>query len=202
MGLLALAVVASVPFAVPSLAQTEGSPPAATQPQSGSGNVSGIAQGTEEALLDPNLYVNINEAYQRHIALRKPEVEPQDMKTILFTLWQHKLLEEQRRIGVVTRAPGPGEPLDSPGDRVRGPRELALGGIVYATSQDWVVWLNNMRVTPDAIPEQVIDIQVKKDYIEIKWFDSWTNLIFPIRLRPHQRFNLDTRIFLPGTASL
>ena len=73
---------------------------------------------------------------------------------------------------------------------------------VYASGEDWVVWLNGQRVTPEAVPKQIIDIQVKNDYIELKWFDSWTNLIYPVRLRPHQRFNLDTRIFLPGTAAL
>jgi hypothetical protein len=32
----------------------------------------------------------------------------------------------------------------------------------------------------------------------MKWFDEYTNQVFPIRLRPHQRFNIDARMFLPG----
>ena len=200
---LALAAALSVHFAAPALAQNE-SAQAAARP-SGNSDISGIAQTTEEALLDPNLYVGIQEAYQAHVALRQPDVLPQDMKTVFFTLWQHRLLEEQRRNGVNTHGATEQEIQASnapPENRVRGIRELSLGGIVYASGEDWVVWLNGVRVTPDAIPKQVIDIQVKNDFIELKWFDSWTNLIFPIRLRPHQRFNLDSRIFLPGTAAL
>lgn len=200
---LALAAALSVHFVAPAaLAQTEAAPPAEPAPQP---DLSGIAETSEEALLDPNLYVGIQEAYQHHAALRQPEVQPQDLKTVFFTLWQHKLLEEQRRLGVVTRGATPQELQASntaPENRVRGIRELSLGGIVYASGEDWVVWLNGQRVTPEAVPKQIIDIQVKNDYIELKWFDSWTNLIYPIRLRPHQRFNLDTRIFLPGTAAL
>lgn len=195
---LSLAAVAVLGSVAPAMAQGEAQQPAAS-------DVSGVAQATEEVQIDPNLYVGLQEAHQHHTALRKPEVRPQDLKTIFFTLWQHRLLEEQRRYGVQTRgateqemqATGP-----APENRVRGIRELSLGGIVYASGKNWVVWLNGQRVTPEAIPREVIDIQVKDDYIELKWYDSWTNLIFPIRLRPHQRFNLDTRIFLPGTAAL
>lgn len=77
-------------------------------------------------------------------------------------------------------------------------RYLSLGGIVYVSSKEWTVWLNGKRVTPEALPPEAIDLKVQKSYIEIKWFDDYTNQIFPIRLRPHQRFNIDTRIFLPG----
>lgn len=86
-------------------------------------------------------------------------------------------------------------------DRPKPPPEeryLTLGGIVYASSKDWTVWLNGKRVTPEALPPEAIDLIVKKNYIEIKWYDEYTNQIFPVRLRPHQRFNIDTRIFLPG----
>ena len=46
---------------------------------------------------------------------------------------------------------------------------------------------------------QDLNVPIKDGYIEIKWYDSYTNLVYPLRLRPHQRFNLDNRIFLPGT---
>jgi hypothetical protein len=79
-----------------------------------------------------------------------------------------------------------------------GIRELSLSGIVYRGKSDWTIWFNEQRVTPKAIPEEVLDLKVTKDYIDLKWYDGYTNRIFPVRLRPHQRFNLDTRIFLPG----
>lgn len=164
--------------------------------------VSGVAAELEDddALLDPNLYVGIQQAYQQTMKLRQPDVMPNELKTLFFTLWQHKLLQEAKR-SFRTRRPEDRE-LDQDAvqeNRVRGIRELSLGGILYRATDSWIVWLNGQRVTPEAIPKQVIDLQVSEDYIELKWFDSFTNLIFPIRLRPHQRFNLDSRIFLPGT---
>lgn len=175
-----------------------------------SGDVSDALKGVadakqqQDALLDPNLYVGIQEAYQRTLKMRgEPEIRPQQIKTLFFTRWQHALLQEAKR-GFWTRRPDEYElsRSDTPEVRVRGPREIALGGIVYTASEDWVVWLNGQRLTPDAIPKQVMDIRVGKDYIELKWYDSWTNLIFPVRLRTHQRFNLDSRIFLPGPSAL
>ena len=80
----------------------------------------------------------------------------------------------------------------------RGPRELALGGIVYKSSKDWTIWINGMKIQPDRLPPEILDIKVYKNHIKIKWFDEFTNQIFPIKLKTHQRFNIDTRIFLPG----
>ena len=71
---------------------------------------------------------------------------------------------------------------------------------MYSQADNWVVWLNGQRVTPEAIPKEIMDIKVRKDYVELKWYDSFSNLIYPVRLQPHQRFNLDSRIFLPGAA--
>lgn len=82
-----------------------------------------------------------------------------------------------------------------------GIRELRLGGILHGGSSQWIIWLNGMRVTPASVPEQVIDLKVRGEFIEIVWYDEYSELIFPIRLRPHERFNLDSRMFLPGIAS-
>lgn len=77
-------------------------------------------------------------------------------------------------------------------------RDISLGGIVFNSARDWTIWLNGRRITPDALPKEVIDLRVFSEYVEMKWFDEYTNQIFPIRLRAHQRFNIDNRIFLPG----
>jgi hypothetical protein len=124
--------------------------------------------------------------------------DPADMPTLFFTLWQHALLKEARK-GFTSRMPH-GDELEraSEKDRVRGIREITLSGILYRSLDGWTVWLNGKRVTPDAIPMEIMDIKVQNEFIDLKWYDSYTNQIFPIRLRPHQRFNLDSRIFLPG----
>ncbi|PCJ00275.1 MAG: hypothetical protein COB14_04790 [Alphaproteobacteria bacterium] len=125
-----------------------------------------------------------------------------NIPSLFFTYWQHKaILEAQNSRGVV-RPPTQAE-LDAldRGDEFEpdpGPRDITLGGIVYAHDDDWVIWINGQRVTPDAVPKEVLDLKVFKNYIEIKWLDDFTNQIFPLRLRAHQRFNLDARMFLPG----
>lgn len=139
----------------------------------------------------------------------KPLFNPQEYKSILFTAW------EQDAIALARRAAESGG--DSRGatkfeiersqqreditNKIKPPpekREIRLAGILYDTGDRWTIWLNEERVTPDAVPPEVIDLKVHKEYIEFKWIDDYTNRIYPIRLRPHQRFNIDTRIFLPG----
>jgi len=129
--------------------------------------------------------------------------ERSSIPSLVFTPSQYALLREAR-IGFNTRIPTlqelakAGDPNDP---NYRPPvllRDIKLGGIAYNTPDDWTIWLNNSRVTPDALPSEAIDLRVFKDFIEIKWFDNVTNQIFPIRLRINQKFNLDARIFLPG----
>lgn len=133
---------------------------------------------------------------KRHV--RDGSVMPEALGTLFFTAWQHALLQEAK-IGFNTRLPEGAVTGDSQQQqRPPGPREISLGGIAFANSSQWTVWLNGVRVTPTAIPEQVLDIKVSSSYIDLKWYDTNTNKIFPIRLRPQERFNLDMRLFLPG----
>ena len=121
----------------------------------------------------------------------------------VFTSSQYALLREAR-IGFNTRAPSLQElaKIGDPNDpNYRPPasiRDIKLGGISFNTPDDWTIWLNNSRVTPDALPSEAVDLRVYKDFIELKWFDVLTNQIYPVRLRTNQKFNIDSRIFLPG----
>lgn len=125
--------------------------------------------------------------------------------SVLFTYWEHQAIRDARNSMGVVRAPSEAELAKDLNQKNEvGPkppteeRDISLGGIVYVAAEDWTIWLNGQRVTPKAIPSEIIDLKVYNEYIELKWFDEYTNRIFPIRLRPHQRFNIDTRIFLPG----
>ncbi|MCK5284750.1 MAG: hypothetical protein KAJ86_04105 [Alphaproteobacteria bacterium] len=136
---------------------------------------------------------------------KSKDVHPNDMSSVVFTFWERTAIKDARRSRGLVRAPTDDElsnSLNNPdGLKVRPPseeRDISLGGIVFVSKEDWTIWLNGKRVTPKAIPKEVIDISVYDEYIELKWFDEWSNQIFPIRLRSHQRFNVDTRIFLPG----
>ncbi len=122
--------------------------------------------------------------------------------SLVFTSSQYALLREAR-IGFNTRAPTLQEfaKAGNPDDpNYRPPvafRDIRLGGISFNNPDDWTIWLNGSRVTPDALPAEAIDLRVYKDFVELKWFDTLTNQIYPVRLRINQKFNIDTRIFLP-----
>lgn len=77
---------------------------------------------------------------------------------------------------------------------------LSLGGIVFDSKNNWTIWLNGARTTKETLPKEVLDIQVTGEYVELKWFDEATNQIFPVRLRPNQKFDLGKKVFLPASA--
>jgi hypothetical protein len=80
-----------------------------------------------------------------------------------------------------------------------GPRVLKLAGILYHGDKDWVVWLNNERITPKNIPDRILGIIVKRDRIALKWLDRGTNRIINLVLLPHQEYHIDTDTVTLGT---
>lgn len=139
---------------------------------------------------------------QERAQAKEPNIRIDQIPSLFFTSGEAALIASVRK-GIIARPPTEGEVNRASRDqgepnRVRGPRELVLGGIVYKSSSDWTIWMNEQKITPDRIPPEILDLRVRRDHIRIRWFDSYTNQIFPIKLKPHQRFNIDTRIFLPG----
>ncbi len=137
------------------------------------------------------------------------QIVPISMPSLLFNYWEQTAIIEAKKSaesagltrGVtdaeINRAMN--EPLDQ--ERAKPPpeeRNITLGGILYTSQDEWTIWLNGERVTPDALPEEVIDLRVYKHHVDMKWQDEYTRRLYPIRLRAHQRFNLDNRMFLPG----
>lgn len=216
--MMMVATVAGMVFAAssPSLAQTDAVEQPAGQvsavssqvpdgPEGAGVSVAPLADGvadivaveapepvTAAEMMIPEPETVIEQEISDQLSFQPPVVNVNKMSSLFFTVWEHDLILDARR-GLTTRMPGSDD-----GVTTTGPRDISLGGIVYRSAKEWTIWLNNLRVAPNAIPEEVIDLKVHKDYIEIEWFDSSTNQIFPIRLRAHQRFNLDTRMFLPG----
>ncbi len=133
----------------------------------------------------------------------KDVYERSSVPSLIFTPSQYALLREAR-VGFNTRIPTLQELQNTPNPNdpnYRAPamvRDISLGGIAFTSPDDWTIWLNKTRITPDALPSEAIDLRVYKDFIELKWFDAQSNQVYPIRLRPNQKFNLDTRIFLPS----
>lgn len=127
------------------------------------------------------------------------DVSVLNIPSLFFTYWQHQAIRDAKESRGFVRPPTQAE-LDSLNDPDSfqpdmGPRDVEVGGILYQSEKEWVIWINNERVTPNALPPQVMDLRVFKDYIEVKWLDEFTNRIFPLRLKSNQKFNLDVRKF-------
>lgn len=126
---------------------------------------------------------------------------PPSFPSLLFSPGQYSLLKDAR-IGFNARKPTAGELASGEADVAAAlgasVREIALGGIAFISNDKWTIWLNKQRVTPESLPSEAMDLRVHKGYVELKWFDRQTNSVYPIRLRPNQRFNLDARMFVPG----
>lgn len=122
------------------------------------------------------------------------------IKSLFFTHWHYQAIKDAKNSQGVVRLPSDWELNKENTDDVidPGPRDVSLGGILYKSDDNWTIWLNGQRITPDAVPPEVLDLRVFDSHIEIKWHDDYTDKIFPIRMRAHERFNLDTRTFLPG----
>ena len=127
---------------------------------------------------------------------------PANIPSLFFTAQQQSLLNSARQ-GFNNALPEDLAGLDD-GDKdsleelVPSVSEIILGGILYNGSEDWVIWLNGVRTTKTTLPRQVIDIQVGAEYVQLKWFDEATNQIFPVRLRPNQKFDITKKVFLPA----
>lgn len=204
---MSLAAVSLLPMAV--MAQ-EGAavPPAATPPAGDApatpifgtiDSVSGLSQDQlpPEVKILQSIEKEIKAKYKKQVYTRS------QVPSLFFTTSQYALLREAR-VGFNTRVPtmqdlkDSGDPNDPNYRPPRSLREVSLAGILYNKADDWVIYMNGTRITPDAIPAEVVDIKVYKEYIEMKWYDQATAQIYPIRLRPNQRFNIDSKIFLPG----
>ncbi len=132
---------------------------------------------------------------------RRPSVNPDSVTSLFFTAWTRQLIREVRQGGIFALEPEPSELRKDAAVPKTWPKPqgmLALSGISYHSNDNWTIWLNGKRITPNALPKEVLDLKVRRNYIDVKWFDSRSNTVFPVRLRPHQRFDLSSRMFLPG----
>ena len=123
-----------------------------------------------------------------------------ELGSLFFTDDEYMLLREaieKYRTGPSDDGASGQEIMTTEEKKKTAPRDVSLGGLVFVSGNEWTLWLNKKRVTPSSKPEEILDLKVHKEYVELDWYDIQTNQIFPLRLRPHQRFNLDAKIFLP-----
>lgn len=169
-------------------------------------------QSIESPDLRDDLMMSV-EAELQQLYMEDEVVDPPSIPSLFYTAQEHALLNEARegfkarlptlremgKIGVANRLQYESE---EEAQRLKeaqaAVREVSLAGILYVSKDEWIVWLNETRMTPDALPKEIMDIEVFNEYVELRWHDLKTKTIYPIRLRPNQRFNLDAKMFLPG----
>ncbi len=81
----------------------------------------------------------------------------------------------------------------------KAPRVLSLSGMLYNSPDNWVIWLNGNRITPERLLPEILDITVDDSLVHLKWFDYVINDAISITLRPHQIYDIETGILLTGT---
>lgn len=143
------------------------------------------------------------------IELKRLEESQGKMPSILFTEIESEKLDAaihvyetgnfEKKVDPVEAA-SPDAPVDPLLNVEIVDRDLVLGGISYGDGKNWVIWLNKQRLTPARLPVEVKYINVQKSHVDVKWLDKLTGKLIPVRLRPNQRFNLDSSMFLPGTS--
>lgn len=79
-------------------------------------------------------------------------------------------------------------------------RVLSLAGVVFRKDDDWIVWLNGHKLTPKNLLPEIVDIDVEKNLVHLRWYDIGLNDIIAITLRPHQTYDIVTGLLLPGPA--
>jgi hypothetical protein len=77
-------------------------------------------------------------------------------------------------------------------------RRIILSGIVYKGEDNWIVWLNNQKLTPGNLLPEVVSMSVNEDRIDLEWYDIGLNDVIKIKMRPHQIYDIVTGVLLPG----
>lgn len=79
-------------------------------------------------------------------------------------------------------------------------RVIRLSGVLYRAPEDWIVWMNNRKVTPDNLLPEIVDISVRdSSKVHLKWYDVGLNQVISITLRPHQVYDIVSGVLLPGS---
>lgn len=151
--------------------------------------LSGVESGMDEVVVEETIKT-----------VKLDKVPASNIPSLFWTDEEMRIIDQVKK-GIVVFTPVAEEDLeddDRNDGRYRIPRDLRLSAIIYKGNKDWAFWLNGLRVTPGDLPKEMQYVKVYKDHIEMKWFDAVTGLVYPIRIRPDQRFNIDMRTFVPG----
>lgn len=123
-----------------------------------------------------------------------PPIEGPFVGSFMFS--QADLAEVARaKAGILLPSAGAGA---TGGIQIPAVRRIIVSGVYYKGPSDWIVWINNHKVTPGNLMPEIIDIKVVRDRVHLKWFDIGLNGIITIEMRPHQVYDIVTGVMLPG----
>ncbi len=78
-------------------------------------------------------------------------------------------------------------------------RIIKVSGVLFRSTNDWAVWINGRKITPEQLLPEIIEIKVKNSsYVKLKWYDVGLNKVISIMMRPNQTYDITTGILLPG----
>lgn len=151
--------------------------------------------------LSPEEAILLSAQKQMKDELEKLGNEKTGVPSLLFSRLEYERIRkalEQRGSAAILPDEATGDESGAEEGVILEGRDIRLSGIFFKNTEDWIIWLNDQRLTPQRLPKQIKEIKVYKKYIEIKWTDTSSAQTYAIRLRPNQRFNLDTQSFSPG----
>ncbi len=189
--LVSLAVVI---FALCGLVTVEA---AAQQPPAASTATAAAATGQEQQAATPSAAAVENtgtltiaeQEEAKRAALQETEKNAPFQDSFLFTAQAKTNINRAVR-GICVRMGEEGGPAQR--------RVLKLAGLLYQAPGQWIIWLNGKRVTPDRLLPEIVDIDVNMSSVYLEWFDIGLNQVISITLRPHQVYDIETGILLPG----
>ncbi len=113
-----------------------------------------------------------------------------------FMFNQADLAEVARaKAGILLPSAGAGS---NGGIQIPAVRRIIVSGVYYKNPSEWIVWINNHKVTPGNLIPEIMDIKVVNDRVRLKWFDIGLNGIITLEMRPHQVYDIVTGVMLPG----
>lgn len=121
--------------------------------------------------------------------------QPGSAQSLFFFPGEVTLIEQARQmmeseIELVFEDPSEQPEQEQEEAIVTGPDRLHLGAVLFGGPQDWTLWLNGERVTPDRLPERIEAISVAPERVRMTWQDVPRDRRVTVELRPRQSWDL------------
>lgn len=73
-----------------------------------------------------------------------------------------------------------------------GQGDIRLGAIIYYDDEDWIVWMQGEKWTPETSHENMKITKVSEDSVSVSWKETEASEERLITLRPHQSYRIST----------